>query len=85
MSDILEKGENVKWSHIAGLGFAKKIIHLLSHKTFITNGIVLSETFCHLSWPFSLITENQLFIQTNRYIVNIRKPLFRKKMVRFIK
>ena len=27
MSDILEKGDEVKWSSIAGLGFAKKIIH----------------------------------------------------------
>ena len=26
-SDILEKGESVKWAQIAGLGFAKKIIH----------------------------------------------------------
>ena len=27
MSEIMEKGEEVKWNSIAGLGFAKKIIH----------------------------------------------------------
>ena len=27
LSDILEKGDEVKWNSIAGLGFAKKIIH----------------------------------------------------------